>query len=529
MKNFLKATTIGCTLLALFAGQNKVAFASSISEDNLVITDGYTVEQIVEQTLGKGNYTYEKLSSFSDPDRFILVEGDNCYLIYDNQLKDFLEFSTECNSVYYDLDKSVEKVYYSPTYYFYKSKDSICDIHEQNVLSKSEISDFISSEAVLLDSYLQQKKIKAETLQVSPNPPIPVRITNDFYFRNLDVNFGSNTGKLFTGSCGYVALEMVLSYYDNIRNDNVISENFDIGSYHTFTDLDSIHIGSYTSSPGVDNNFHSYLINLGKGLALTEQNENSISINGMSTLMNYYFNNIIGLRHTGYGTGLFTNVPDFCRSAIAYDSPVIIQIKGIDATVDNRELNHAVVGYEYDSNGIYVHFGWKSTYRDYTHICISNYTLADAYYFNINAENHVCSNNYIFNLNGCTGNVCACSSIICNHEVKSFVNISYDSHKANCSGCGKETFLSHNYLISGNNKICSDCGRETHLTHNYTYTPIFGGKYHWARCRCGYENREPCMGFASAFDPTVKCNKCGQTVTSGFKMEDENQPSFIIK
>ena len=43
------------------------------------------------------------------------------------------------------------------------------------------------------------------------------------YFKNLRVNFGDN----LRGSCGYVALAMILSYFDTVLNDKIIPENYD--------------------------------------------------------------------------------------------------------------------------------------------------------------------------------------------------------------------------------------------------------------------------------------------------------------
>ena len=120
MKNFLKTVVVGCTLFGLCIGQTGIVFAETVDDKLSIAVTDYTVEQVVEQKLGKGTYTYEKLSSFTDPDRFILVEGDSCYLIYDNQLKDFLEYSEYENSAYFDLDNSCEKIYYSPTFIIIK-------------------------------------------------------------------------------------------------------------------------------------------------------------------------------------------------------------------------------------------------------------------------------------------------------------------------------------------------------------------------------------------------------------------------
>ena len=49
------------------------------------------------------------------------------------------------------------------------------------------------------------------------------------YFYNLKNNFGNN----LVGSCAYVALSMLLSFYDTYWDDNIISENFDIPGYIT--------------------------------------------------------------------------------------------------------------------------------------------------------------------------------------------------------------------------------------------------------------------------------------------------------
>ena len=44
-----------------------------------------------------------------------------------------------------------------------------------------------------------------------------------YYFGNLEQNFGANTH----GTCGFIALEMLLSYYDTVWNDNIVPEAYD--------------------------------------------------------------------------------------------------------------------------------------------------------------------------------------------------------------------------------------------------------------------------------------------------------------
>ena len=46
------------------------------------------------------------------------------------------------------------------------------------------------------------------------------------YYDNLTYNFGVN----YKNSCGYIALGMLLSYYDTYLSDNIIPEQYDISS-----------------------------------------------------------------------------------------------------------------------------------------------------------------------------------------------------------------------------------------------------------------------------------------------------------
>ena len=65
------------------------------------------------------------------------------------------------------------------------------------------------------------------------------------YFQNLRVNFGNNT----KGSCGYVAIAMILSYYDTVLNDRIIPERYDKPSKNHY------------SSPGIRKDYPEESIN----------------------------------------------------------------------------------------------------------------------------------------------------------------------------------------------------------------------------------------------------------------------------
>ena len=53
------------------------------------------------------------------------------------------------------------------------------------------------------------------------------------YFDNLTYNFGMN----YKGSCGYIAIAMLLSYYDTFLSDDIIPENYDVISNGNQNDM----------------------------------------------------------------------------------------------------------------------------------------------------------------------------------------------------------------------------------------------------------------------------------------------------
>lgn len=63
-----------------------------------------------------------------------------------------------------------------------------------------------------------------------------------YYFSQLKQNFGNN----IKGSCTYVALAMLLSYYDSYWNDSIIPEGYDMISM-----LEENELPLLVESPGI--------------------------------------------------------------------------------------------------------------------------------------------------------------------------------------------------------------------------------------------------------------------------------------
>ena len=64
----------------------------------------------------------------------------------------------------------------------------------------------------------------------------------EIYYDNLTRNLGQN----YKGSCGYVAIGMLLSYYDTYLNDDIIPEQYDVRGQGTGSNLIN-----WQDSPGI--------------------------------------------------------------------------------------------------------------------------------------------------------------------------------------------------------------------------------------------------------------------------------------
>lgn len=559
--------------ISLFSNNSFFVKANSKYNTYLDNNEEKVIQEIVNDKLGIMEYSINFISGISDLNRYVLIEGVNSYLIYDRELCDYIEFSNSTNSMYYLESNDVEKVYLGPTYYYKYENNQLIDLSNSEIVTDVEIEKLELLEIQFKEIYSNNKEIK-QLYNNSTNlirnfaPNGPVYIQDRYYFDNLKNNMGSNSPTSFSGSCSYVAIGMMLSYYDTIVNDNVIVESYDVNSYYNFTDYSAINVQAYYQSPGIDDFFHSDLIDYGISHGYTTAGDVSISVNNMDDLLNDYFEdiNMSITTHNVDQINIFVDKVNFCKEAIAAGKPVIIAIHGTDPLLDSRNLKHDVIGYGYDDTGIYVNFGWKGTNIN---VNINNYSIPRAFYIDLN-EGHSCSNNYTWECNGCTGTICSCGLITCNHEIRS--NVLYDSinHKNQCDACNEYELEAHNFYISNQYKICGDCGYQEHIhsfnyyfepfneifheaycscgvgmnivhnfvaglctdcgeeeptthVHNYIYISCKDGKTHRKSCLCGFSQVEPCRGLYEPGSPTV-CVNCNQIMTNGgliLKKEDE--------
>lgn len=259
-----------------------------------------------------------------------------------------------------------------------------------------------------------------------------------YYFKNLCTNFGNN----LYGTCTYVALGMLLSFYDSYWDDSVIEEKYDVNS--SFTSISQIDdnfdlIPFSADSPGItyegkeyignlsiaeyysaidffaDNFFQLKLLQLSKSYFGSIKFDTSYSSLGMTQsemveFLEYYLYDYAHYTINDFNivtkTGANLQTREFLKSCISQGIPVILR---------NDVLNgHAFVAYDYDekTDEVYVHGGLKKQ-EDNTilnHVALgklSSMPIWDVTAIEVKKE-HNHSNNYISNSDN---SLCSCNYI----------------------------------------------------------------------------------------------------------------------
>ncbi len=450
------------------------------------------------------SFSYEIISGFASPNRFILVESNNCYLIYDRFMCDYVEYSTYGNSPYHNLSQNTIKLYLAPTFYYAISGESVIDLLTGVALSSAEIADLQLLETTVTNEWTVNKNniiaSQGSNEQKSSELPASAEVPYSYYLSNLTDNFGSNIkDTTLEGSCSYVANEILLSYYDTVKNDNIIAESYDVTEEETFTSYDSINCSVFSESPGINDVFHEDFIEYGTEFDSSIDTPNSINMEDTAQMLTQYFYERIGITISTHPISNQTNKVALCKEGIASGCPVLISI----ATSDG---NHRVVGYKYTSNGIFVNYGHKS--KPFP-VNINSYTINNALYITFNA-NHVCSNNYAWSYNSCSGTVCPCGLKTCNHALRTTSQHNPLYHKLTCAACNNQLLQEHTFTTSGGMKTCTKCSYsiDASHTHNYVYSYVSMNR-HRTTCSCGYSAMEGCVWMsAGPGDPEI-CAKCG--------------------
>lgn len=208
------------------------------------------------------------------------------------------------------------------------------------------------------------------------------------YFYNLRENFGIN----LHGSCGYIALGMLMTYYDTCWNESFVDDSFEQDTMLSVNEFNaSVNSpGAKSESQVLEDRLYSYneyvsevvninkenylhlkLISLGMSWGLNkEENSFGISYLDLKQLTQNY------LATKGLSTAMveYRSKDDYTNSELhAY---VIDKIKiGIPVMItaygeNSQAKPHVMIAYDYDinTNNIYVHDGIQTGTNLWTHV-----------------------------------------------------------------------------------------------------------------------------------------------------------------
>lgn len=263
---------------------------------------------------------------------------------------------------------------------------------------------------------------------------VTTKIDKHYYFENLNNNFGINN----TGSCTYVALGMLLGYYDVFENNNIIDNEIEYLSgnatkngingsskskFINNSQYNSFNAEQFLNSPGTSNAFHNYLVyEIGRGkLGYYQYGAESTQVDGLTrdetvSVLTRYLLDDVGLNSSQYNISIYTTEREI-MNAIDNDKPVLIFCdswskdhkivvtgRGEEMVVDTYiNAGHALIAYGYEQTASGVFFKCHAGYQEnqyntfYDSIVLS---FGDAEIDGLSLDlntNHVCSNSYINN------------------------------------------------------------------------------------------------------------------------------------
>lgn len=295
------------------------------------------------------NYDWSIINSFIEENVSINSVKDIYNVFGENQ---YLEVSLTDGYLIYDKkDKRICD-------YSYNSMKSLYSDENLNIYNETGNNNYISFKDGAFTDLKTDKIILKEDIYENYNNSVNAnssitKISNSFYFEKLGDNIAHNTN----GTCGIVALEILLGYYDSLYNDFFVNEHYDIKS---ISSIQYSNIRLFDKSPGVDTmqnrQFHDYLITLAeKKLAIFPNTGLGMTGTQLLELTKYYLKiqNISAQINSseGFVSDLLNErFKTVVKTAIDNDRPLIVAGDG-----------HFSVAYGYDENNLYVCSGWGTS------------------------------------------------------------------------------------------------------------------------------------------------------------------------
>ena len=308
--------------------------------------------------------------------------------------------------------------------------------------------------------------IKESRLKNNDNVKLSSLMTS--YFSNLTKYQANNIG----GSCGFVSLVSVLSYYDSIKNDNIIPERYErrdttASNYEEALQTSPGVVRSGFSVKAEDENFNSILYNYISSTYTSDFESYLVKkFNEMNSTYNsndivygidgWHYDKLLSyaipVNHTiiedcapsseeaesDYYTEKFLSET---KTYIDEGKPVILHIvdKYIDDGKEERD-HHSVVAYDYDEKGLYCNFGWDAN-NVHKNFYTGNYDYI--YYLTVidfDSSTYGHSNNLVYD----GTEHCYCGETTHNHDCNIYEEYSDSFHLVKCD-CGYSYLEGHIY------------------------------------------------------------------------------------
>lgn len=276
--------------------------------------------------------------------------------------------------------------------------------------------DLIVDDITAFENFINPEEFEDPVAVDSPSIPAysATYFNTKSYFENLKTYSPINN----IGSCGYVSLIQLMSYYDSFFNDSVYYENFEYKNSSSISyqqaELDSPGvIGEYWTSKGYSSYYEYCLNSFGYNLQshLTTLNnlvygtnnpdDFSYSIGAWSyqNMLNLFYGRSDTVQVQNYSNKSQSEYINLIKDSIDEGHPVVVHVNN---TPGQSGGGHSVVAYDYDMAGIYAHYGWGSTSTKYQLLGSYNniYWVSKLDYSNLK---HSHSNNYIINGKGSCG------------------------------------------------------------------------------------------------------------------------------
>ena len=276
-------------------------------------------------------------------------------------------------------------------------------------LSQKEVDDV----EVLANACMRDQSTNELFNQLTSNIDDETYIDNtyaSYYFSNLRDNFGNNA----FGSCGYVSIGMLLSFYDVYWDDSIIENSYDVVSNYSIDRqplADFYLVPTNAESPGIkfepsslfsnatveeylsiatenkDTYFQFELFDLSKqyfGIINFDEANGNLGLSGedIYELVDYYIHDYKNNSDSEVVVNLYdiNNAPQMKSNVvnnIKEGNPVIIVVRQ-----PNTSKAHSVIAYDYDSSNqeIYVHTGWRN---ENSGIALTHVSLSDLGYTEI--------------------------------------------------------------------------------------------------------------------------------------------------